>query len=365
MMVNVQLIDFMSRSVGLLAVIAMCFGSIQRMAVPRWARTSALGLLFGFATIIAILSPIVVTETVHINGRSIILAFAAAFGGLVPFGIAAATALVGQAVISLDTIIGTVLPPALAGAVGSLWRARVFPRRGYGLGSLVVLGMLASSSSFLVLLVPEEGLGLFLHIFPPTLASALLASLVLGSFIRRETRHLAQERLWQSEALTDPLTGIANKRAFQLESRLFEASAQEATLMMFDIDHFKKINDTMGHPAGDEVLRQVTNVISSVLGSDARFYRYGGEEFAATLQSCPRNDAEWVGERVRAAIEQSKFSVDGQQLAITVSVGIADTTETESISAVLRSADAALYEAKASGRNRVVSACNSASMAAA
>jgi diguanylate cyclase len=333
--------------------------------MPRWARTAALGLLFGFATIIAILSPMVVTADVQVNGRSIILAFAAAFGGLVPFAIAAAIALLGQAVIGLDTLVGAILPPALAGVVGSVWRARVFPRRGYAPGSLLALGVLAASGSFLVLLVPGDGIQLFLHIFPPTLASALMAALVLGSFIQRETRHLAQERLWQSEALTDPLTGIANKRAFQLESRLFEASAKEATLMMFDIDHFKKINDTMGHPAGDEVLRQVTNVISSVLGSEAHFYRYGGEEFAVTLQSCQRCDAEWVGERVRAAIEQSKFVVDGQQIAVTVSVGIADTNETATISDVLRSADAALYRAKTSGRNCVVSAWNGVTLVAA
>jgi two-component system, cell cycle response regulator len=167
--------------------------------------------------------------------------------------------------------------------------------------------------------------------------------------------------------LTDPLTGVNNRR--YIERRLLEEigrSHRQATplsCMYMDIDHFKQINDRIGHQAGDEVLRGVAGRIKAELRLSDSLGRFGGEEFVALLTDTERTDAVNVGERIRASIaEQPLMLASGEKLEVTISVGVAgllpaienEPVETTAQHLVAR-ADRALYEAKARGRNRVVS----------
>ncbi|BCJ91130.1 PleD family two-component system response regulator [Terrihabitans soli] len=162
-------------------------------------------------------------------------------------------------------------------------------------------------------------------------------------------------------ALTDSLTGLYNRRYMEthLETLIEKASQTERplALVLIDIDHFKPINDTYGHDAGDEVLRQFsTRLQSSVRGIDLAC-RYGGEEFVVVMPDADLSVARAVGERLRRNIAAEQFPVSKgvKKIDVTISVGIAMRREGDAADTILKRADEALYQAKRDGRNRVVS----------
>ena len=170
---------------------------------------------------------------------------------------------------------------------------------------------------------------------------------------------LTHDRL-QQIASRDPLTSLYNRR-FGME-RLkveFQQAAQQHVPMgviMFDIDFFKKINDTYGHLAGDQVLVEVAAVSRKVLRDSDVFIRYGGEEFLVVMPGASAEVVDRVGERLRAAIEGYSFTDGHSIIPVTVSVGVAEYSVTMKMSDdLLRRADDALYAAKGNGRNKVVS----------
>lgn len=128
---------------------------------------------------------------------------------------------------------------------------------------------------------------------------------------------------------------------------------------MVDIDHFKTINDTHGHLVGDVVLQRVARLLSQVLRTSDAIVRYGGEEFLLLLTGVTLSQAQRVAERARAAIEAQVIRVGDASMSVTVSMGIEAQREGEALSAAVERADAALYQAKREGRNRVVTASSS------
>ncbi|MCA9559320.1 MAG: diguanylate cyclase [Myxococcales bacterium] len=168
----------------------------------------------------------------------------------------------------------------------------------------------------------------------------------------------ANERL-REWAIRDGLTGLYNHRHFQ-EQLLTEFArarryAQPLACLMIDLDHFKRINDTCGHPFGDEVLKQLARTLTEVARQADIIARYGGEEFVVVLPSTDLEGARRFAERVRAEVAARPVQADGQSVDITLSVGVATngTPGVDSERALIKRADAALYEAKRAGRNRV------------
>jgi two-component system cell cycle response regulator len=164
-----------------------------------------------------------------------------------------------------------------------------------------------------------------------------------------------------SMAFTDGLTGIYNRRymAAHLERKLMEiaASGKPVSVMLFDIDHFKGVNDRYGHAAGDTVLRCVAERAAAKVRNFDLVARYGGEEFAVIMPDTPEELAWMVAERLRIAIQSDPVAAaPGVALAVTISAGVASTADpSESGESILERADAALYAAKGGGRNRVMS----------
>jgi diguanylate cyclase (GGDEF)-like protein len=162
-------------------------------------------------------------------------------------------------------------------------------------------------------------------------------------------------------AVTDGLTGLFNHRRFQesLQGELLRCERHKRPLavLMFDVDYFKKVNDSMGHPAGDELLRRLAEVLSKELRQTDLIARYGGEEFAVLLPETTKAEALQVAERMREAVE-TRINEQGKWTQrITVSVGVATFPEDgKGAEVVLEAADQALYVAKRQGRNRVVGA---------
>ena len=125
--------------------------------------------------------------------------------------------------------------------------------------------------------------------------------------------------------------------------------------MMFDIDHFKKINDHHGHLAGDFVLKELSRIVQGRIRRDEVFARYGGEEFAIVLPETNLEGARALADGLREKIESSRFVFQGDNIPVTISIGVATLAETDKTSMdLIRSADAKLYEAKRGGRNKVV-----------
>jgi diguanylate cyclase (GGDEF)-like protein len=154
----------------------------------------------------------------------------------------------------------------------------------------------------------------------------------------------------------DGLTGVFNKRHFEeaLRAAMTPAkSASRAALIVFDLDHFKNVNDTWGHTAGDAVLRQVATIVVGQLSDPQLMGRVGGEEFAVLWTGADAARAHDLAERIRRAVETASFNFDGTAIPITVSLGVAETRSGDTAEAFFERADARLYEAKRSGRNRV------------
>jgi diguanylate cyclase (GGDEF)-like protein len=163
----------------------------------------------------------------------------------------------------------------------------------------------------------------------------------------------------RSLSIRDSLTGLFNHR------HSMEQVAQEfgrvgryeggVSVLMVDIDHFKKVNDEHGHQAGDFVLREVSRILKDTLRVVDSLGRYGGEEFVAILPHTNREDARQTAERLREAIAEHPFRVGPRELRITISVGIATypSATVDTSGALIREADKALYRAKQAGRNQV------------
>jgi len=206
-----------------------------------------------------------------------------------------------------------------------------------------------------------------------------IADALITSLRRVEERHGALEQKLASsqhelhalqqaltmvavEASRDPVTGIANRRCFDrtLEATVERARADHVpfSLLMIDIDHFKSFNDRLGHLIGDSILKLVGAVLSHSLREDDMVARFGGEEFAMILANADTDTAIAVGERIRTRImaREMKRRSTGENLGtITVSVGVATYGNNESARTLVTRADACLYEAKRTGRNRTCS----------
>ncbi|HEX7478305.1 MAG TPA: GGDEF domain-containing protein [Polyangiales bacterium] len=157
--------------------------------------------------------------------------------------------------------------------------------------------------------------------------------------------------------ITDGLTDVGNKKRLdqvvQKEIPRAVRHARALALLMIDIDHFKDVNDTYGHLAGDSVLRDMASIISKRLRPDDEIGRYGGEEFAAVLPETSLGGAVKIAEDLRKLVESHPFMVEGEQIKITVSIGVADLQPGMDSKGFFRAADELLYKAKNGGRNRV------------
>ena len=198
-------------------------------------------------------------------------------------------------------------------------------------------GMVAALSQFVVL---ESTLALVLVAFG--------ALMLTNEFITNELRHLAE---------VDPLTNVFNRRAFLtlLDKAISNAQRTQTTLpvLVMDLDNFKKVNDSWGHRAGDDVLRHFVMLAQRCLRKEDVMGRLGGEEFAIFLPNAGTGGAVAVAERLRAMVEAHPVVTEQRSIALTVSVGVTLCVGSESAGTALQRADEAMYLAKERGRNRV------------
>jgi diguanylate cyclase (GGDEF)-like protein len=225
---------------------------------------------------------------------------------------------------------------------------------GSGLGESMVAVPLRARGDTLAALVLTGNKGAF----------DATANRVIGILVNQAAATLSvilEKERAREQAVRDGLTGLYNRREF---NKLMTQAVGRAdrgqggfSLLLLDIDHFKKLNDSLGHPAGDEALRNVARVLEPLLRSGDQAARYGGEEFAAILSGTDEVGALRTAERVRTALEKSHVVYEGARISVTASVGVAVwPADGKTEAAILAAADRALYSAKQAGRNRVVAA---------
>lgn len=189
----------------------------------------------------------------------------------------------------------------------------------------------------------------------------LLAGVLLALMLWLAWRQWRQSRRLHRLALTDPLTGISNRRHIEhmLHMAVDEARRvhRALTVIMLDVDHFKRVNDSHGHPVGDQVLEQIVQACQGALRQFDRLGRMGGEEFLVVLPDTDLEGGLQVAERLRANVVAARPMVAGIELQLSISLGVAQLRHADTGAASLvRRADAALYHAKDNGRNRVEAA---------
>jgi diguanylate cyclase (GGDEF)-like protein len=165
---------------------------------------------------------------------------------------------------------------------------------------------------------------------------------------------------FRSLSRTDPLTGLLNRRAFldllkSRKRRQYTGRHESDALLVIDLDHFKQVNDRFGHEAGDAILRQVADLFLCNLRNDDVIARFGGEEFAIALNRVRTGETQQVAQRLRMAVEDHVFLYEGEEIRITISIGLARFGAGQKLESALRQADLLTYQSKKDGRNRVSS----------
>ncbi len=201
------------------------------------------------------------------------------------------------------------------------------------------------------------------YLSKPFAPSELKARIQAGArIVELEARHMKAQSLLRLQATRDGLTGLWNRNGILgiLDCEVLQRIDDETDLcaIMCDIDHFKRVNDTLGHMAGDDVLRHVAARIASSLRSTDSAGRFGGEEFLCVLPGCGRDQGMTVAERMRRQIAACPIALERAAVEVTLSCGLADLRglALQDSRALLAAADDALYRAKSEGRDRVVAA---------
>lgn len=356
MQLSVEVFRDLIGTIAIMALLSVAYGAVMRAFKRRWLSHSILGTLFGAVAVFAVYSPFRIAEGVLVDLRSVPVVLAGAFLG--PEGAAAAVMMTISARVAaggVGTMAGLV-SILLSGAVGLAWsslRLRMALRFWSGLPLLAAL----SCSVFLAgVLLPAEPRRQFLFEVIPLVAPLhALGILVVGSLLQRERRFLEGERRLTREAQHDLLTGVLNRRGFELAAVQAGQGQASAALILLDLDHFKLINDRFGHEAGDAVLREIGRRLGPRLRSSDVLGRVGGEEFAIYLPAISPLGVERIALRLCEALRSTPFDLpDGDRLIVTGSIGAVWTDTAWDLQALLREADAALYLAKAQGRDRHV-----------
>ena len=337
---------------GIMALTAMAFGHVERTVSSPLVRAALEGSVFGLGASIAMLSPAHVADGVFVDARGIFIGLAGAFGGpvaaLIAVLIAGAARLLIGGVGALSGLCGIFL----AALAELMWRKIYWRAEQHDRTSLFALGLMIPTSLISYLLLPNGmGVEILLDTAPILVLASVFAAVTLGTFIEREMALLRKEQRLHSEATTDPLTELMNRRSFEnfVEDSI-AGDGSSSALLIIDIDHFKAVNDKHGHDVGDKVLCHVASLLTGCVRQRDAVARIGGEEFAVFLPGISVQQAREVAARIRQAVENSRHG----PAPVTVSIGLNWLPNPRSLPAIMAAADTALYAAKNSGRNRVI-----------
>lgn len=336
---------------GLMAACTMVYGYAQAHIPQQILRRCTVGLSFGLAGILAMLQPLEIEPGVFADARGAFVGMATAFGGPVAAVIAVALTVAARVAIGgSGAVLGATVIVITAGCAG-LWLHAFKNHQNRDRRAWIMLALSCAAPTFVALhSLPEAHtpIGIFLA------ALTTVAVFSFGKLLHAEQRRGRRERQLARAASTDVLTGLPNRRAFQeYTRRLEESGAEDVMLLLLDVDHFKSINDELGHEAGDVVLQGIAHAIQSTIRKTDFAARIGGEEFAVIVHTPNGASAHQVAERFREAVQVPYGSAADGRVS-TVSVGaFCFNGKPFSFLSGYKHADEALYCSKRAGRNRV------------
>ncbi|WP_456277676.1 GGDEF domain-containing protein [Bacillus sp. AK128] len=332
----------------------------KRLSFQSSIRVKVLdGVIAGILGNILMYYSIQVGESTLLDLRHIPVILVAFYGGFLPTIIAAIVISIGRFMIDVNFSSMISLFMILFMAIGASWisyRVRLTDWKKWIL-LLVFSQMIYSIALYIVVADYRAVLDYaFLHIISTLVGGILTFYFVL--YVRRNSELFQQ---YKEGSQRDHLTGLYNVRSFDLyyNSMLSNSIAkqEDCAICLVDIDHFKQINDTYGHTAGDEVIRQIASLLMELTREGDIVSRNGGEEFSILLPGCSTEMAEEIAERMRRTVETRSFLLPNQKkIKLTISVGVAVHQKQEEIKGsddLYQEADDALYKAKQNGRNRV------------
>jgi diguanylate cyclase len=347
------------RSLGLAALVGMSFGALLRLELRGLKLGLASGALFGFAAIAAMADPIRFQEGMIFDARTVLIVLSAPMGGPVATAIGTVLAASYRAWLGGVGAVAGVSGLMLAGLVSLAFYWRKGAAR--TIRDFSILGFVGGITIFTIFLMPRpQAMAAFENMALPYIITTTLGTILVGIFLTAEKRRHDFARALKHASETDALTKVFNRRkldrlANKLENKA--ATQQGYAVIMFDIDHFKRVNDTYGHAAGDAVLTRVAEIVSARTRNMDQVVRYGGEELAVILPDANEKGAASAAQAILKTIENSKIEWDGADIAVTVSAGVAaSNSHGPSLVDVVAAADQAMYAAKRAGRNRVQTA---------
>lgn len=351
-----NLTTHMMSGLGLSALVVIAFSLVSRVSRQAHYREILLGLLFGIGASVSMLDPTAYAPGIFLDSRAVMLALAGPFGGLVSTLIAVIFASAMRVFIG-----GVGMEAGLVGIVIASGGGLVFRywlRLNLNFPGLCLLGLMTAASMLSIFVLPLPiALEILMRAGPVVAVNNFVGIVLLGLVLAHEIRHRQKFLELKLELDRDPLTRLANRRAFERFAEDWRQDPQirrdGVTLILFDIDHFKRINDGWGHDVGDMVLQEVATLIAGSVRKTDLVVRMGGEEVVVVLRNASADGAFGLAETIRKKVEGRNFVSEKGAFSITISAGVAACHQSdESLNVGLKNADTALYKAKNSGRNR-------------
>lgn len=353
------------QAVGLIAICTIAYGWIQRSIRQKHLRGAAIGCLLGLGSMLSMLHPFLAVDGFQVDSRNMFLAIATTFGGALSTFIALTIAATARLMIGGGGAMLGLAIMALVSIMAAAWSYLTRKEKKRSVATWFILGSILCTPMLVTLAIMDKSIP---SVALTRVITDMVGAMVFGKLFEGEQRRARRERQLNHDANTDPLTGLPNRRAFMnFVDHLNPAAPGYFALLIIDADHFKAINDTHGHDAGDRVLSSLAQTLSSSLRKDDFVARLGGEEFAVLLHVSEPDSGRELAERLRLNLS-GQHLIKGSQVMVTVSIGgcVLPAQKFNFDDAYVQS-DAALYTAKRLGRDRAVFArqdCQSPASAA-
>lgn len=347
-------------SIGLLALLGLTYGAVHQVTLGRpLVRQLAIGVLFGCGAVIAMLDPLQLAPGLIADVRSVMVALSGPFGG--PVSLLVSGGITGIYRLGVG---GAGALPSLISIGAVILATLIFMRfvkvdpADLRLPQIALLGMATCPSLLGALFLPSDLASLFFaNAAAATLLAIFVGVILLAYMLKHERSRLRAETTLRNWALTDALTGLPNRRAFETALARLAASTRRRhhrlAVLMIDLDRFKEINDRFGHSVGDDALAKVGQLLGANTRASDIAARYGGEEFIVAAMVDDPAEAVRHAERLRELIEASPAqALAGGRLTVSIGVSWSEGSAIDE-GQLVAAADGALYKAKAAGRNRV------------
>ena len=358
-METLAIIAELLEAVGLMALLSIAFGRIERSGFREGLKSILFGLLFGISATVTMLSPVQLAPGIIIDGRSILVGMGAAFGGWLSGAIAAIIAVGYRLHLGGSGAEAGALGICLAALLGFTWAKICRCDSRPSTLQLAIAGTFISLQFVSVILLPwPVATGLVAEVYPWLLIASVSGAIVLGKMVQRERGLYQTMTLLKKASEFDVLTDLPNRRFFQEHVPQIAGKkprpGRNHFIILLDIDHFKSINDKWGHDAGDAALVAFAKVLRGTCRDDDIVVRLGGEEFTVFVADTTLEVVRNLTERILRATRSISVKTANGTFGFTTSAGIASFEVGEApVSDVLIRADQALYQAKRAGRDQM------------